>query len=59
MAARRIIRLPKKPCANCEVWCEHARSGLSGLGALCKRCPGRAALIPPSRRPPRHFRLRP
>jgi hypothetical protein len=58
MTGRRLIRLPKKPCPNCEDACGYIRSGEAGFEVLCKRCPGRAALIPPLRQPLRRIWLR-
>jgi hypothetical protein len=57
MIGRRLIALPKPPCANCETCCGYVRSGEAGFDVLCKRCPGRPALLPPSHLPPRVVRM--
>jgi hypothetical protein len=57
MIGRRLIVLPKPPCANCETCCGYVRSGEAGFDVLCKRCPGRPALVLPSHLPPRVVRM--
>ena len=51
MVGRRLLTQPQNPCANCQDGCGYVRSGEAGFEVLCKRCPGRRALLPPSRLP--------
>jgi hypothetical protein len=57
MVGRRFLTQPQKPCANCQDGCGYVRSGEAGFEVLCKRCPGRRALLPPSRLPPRVIKV--